>query len=225
MNYHQRLRIRYPGTAAFFLILALHNLAQGGILRTDSLLTATLQGSNDHPVWNLTMESISLLTPVVEVGWTLRQGYLGCAGSDPRAAETFRLAAGSLLITQAAVTALKYALKRERPARDYQPRLWNTRITPSFPSGHTASSAAWAAIAAGRYPRSAPIAAAYALVSAWSQVYVGNHYVGDVLAGAVTGMVIGKWILSRTGGSSGADQDGHPLILPPITLGLRLELR
>ncbi|MBA7655420.1 MAG: phosphatase PAP2 family protein [Calditrichaeota bacterium] len=106
--------------------------------------------------------------------------------------------------------------------RDYQPRLWNTRITPSFPSGHTASSAAWATVAAGRYPRSAPIAAAYALVSAWSQVYVGNHYAGDVLAGAVIGVVIGKWVLSRAEGSGGANRVGYHMILPPIVLSLRL---
>ncbi|MBA7655419.1 hypothetical protein ES703_63323 [subsurface metagenome] len=56
------------------------------------------------------MESIALLTPAVEIGWTLRQGCLGWAGSDPRAVETFQLAAGSLLMTQAVVTALKYAL-------------------------------------------------------------------------------------------------------------------
>ena len=214
--------IRCPNIAGLILILALHNWAQGGVLNTDSLLTAALQGSNDHPVWNVTVESIALLTPVVEIGWILRQGCLGWAGSDPLAAETFQLAAGALLMTQAVVTALKYIIKRERPARDYQPRLWNTRITPSFPSGHTASSAAWATIAAGRYPRSAPVAAVYVLASAWSQVYVGNHYVGDVLAGAAVGVLIGKWVLSRAKGNSGADGAGYPLIPPPVVLSLPL---
>ncbi len=209
-------------TAGLFLILALHSCAQGGVLQADSLLTAALQGSNDHPVWNVIIESIALLTPAVEIGWTLRQGWLGRAGYNPRAAETFQLAAGSLLITQAVVTALKYAVKRERPARDYQPQLWNTRITPSFPSGHTASSAALATIAAGRYPRSTPAAAVYVLASAWSQVYVGNHYLGDVLAGAVAGVVIGKWVLSRAGGSGGADRAGYPMILPTVVLSLPL---
>ncbi len=217
--------IRHPKTAGLFLILALHNIAQGGILNMDSLLTAALHGSNDHPVWNMTMESIALLTPAVEIGWTLRQGCLGWAGSDPRAVETFQLAAGSLLMTQVVVTALKYALKRERPARDYQPRLWNTRITPSFPSGHTASSAAWATVAAGRYPRSAPVTTAYALVSAWSQVYVGNHYIGDVLAGAVAGVLIGKWVLSRAEVSGGTDGASYPMILPPVVLSLPLGRR
>jgi len=184
-------------------LLALLAGAEGGVPEVDSLLTAALQSSNDHPVCNVTMEGIALLTPVVEIGWTLQRGWLGRAGSDPYAAETGHLEAGSLLMTQAVVTMLKYAIKRERPARDYRPRLWNTRITPSFPSGHAASSAAWATIAAGRYPRYAPVAAVYALASAFSQVYVGNHYVGDVLAGAVVGVMVGKWVLSRAEGSSG----------------------
>ena len=207
------------------LLLALLAGAEGGVPKADSLLTAALQGSNDHPAWNVAMESISLLTPVVEIGWTLRQGYLGRAGSDPYAAETGHLAAGSLLMTQAVVTALKYAIKRERPARDYRPRLWNTRITPSFPSGHAASSAAWATIAAGRYPRYTPVAAVYALASAFSQVYVGNHYVGDVLAGAVVGVMVGKWVLSRAEGSNGSGEAGHSLILPPVVLSVPLGVR
>ena len=79
-----------------------------------------------------------------------------------------------------------------------------------------------ATIAAGRYPRSAPVAAVYVLASAWNQVYVGNHYVGDVLAGAAVGVVIGKWVLSRAEGSSGADGTGYPMILPPVILSLPL---
>jgi len=204
------------------LVFALTNSAKGGVLKADSLLTAVLQGSNDHPVLNVTMEGISLLTPVVELGWTLRQGYLGRSGSDPWAAETYKQAAGSLLMTQMVVIVLKYALKRERPPRDYRPRLWNTRITPSFPSGHAASSAALATVAVGRYPRSTPVAATYVLASAWSQIYVGNHYVGDVLAGIVVGAMIGKWMLSRVEESSETGVTVNSLILPPVVLSVPL---
>ena len=216
---------RRPHFITPLLLLALLAGAEGGVPEADSLLTAALQGSNDHPLWDVTMEGIALLTPVVEIGWTLQRGWLGRAGSDPYAAETGRLAAGSLLMTQAVVTMLKYAIKRERPARDYRPRLWNTRITPSFPSGHAASSAALATIAAGRSPRCAPVAAVYALASVFSQVYVGNHYVGDVLAGAVVGVVVGKWVLSRAEGSNDSGEAGHSLILPPVVLSVPLGFR
>ena len=216
---------RGPYVTTFLLILAFLTTARGSPSETDSLLSAALEGSNKHPVWNVALEGITLLTPVVEIGWTLRQAYRGRSGPDPYAAETSRLAAGSLLITQAAVAVLKYAIRRERPVRNYRPRLWNTRITPSFPSGHAASSAAFATIAAARSTRSTLAVTAYALVSVYSQVYVGNHYLGDVLAGALVGVAVGKWMLSRSGGNGGNDGAVSRLILPPLRISIPLRSR
>ena len=51
---------------------------------------------------------------------------------------------------------------------------------------------------------------------------MGNHYVGYVLAGAVAGVVIGKWVLSRAKGNSGVAEAGYPMILPPVVLSLPL---
>jgi undecaprenyl-diphosphatase len=60
----------------------------------------------------------------------------------------------------------------------------------SFPSGHTASAAAFAS-AVGRVLPAAgvPLHTLAALV-AYSRVHTGVHYPGDVFAGALTGVVI-----------------------------------
>ncbi len=207
---------------ALVLTLASATGLQGGLPQTDSLLTAALQGSNNHPAINVTMESISLLTPVVEIGWTLHQGWQGRHNGDPYTTGNFRQAAASIVMTDVIVMALKYTIRRERPTRSYRPRLWNTRITPSFPSGHAASSAAFATVVSSRYPELAPTAAAYALLSAWSQVYVGNHYLGDVLAGAAIGGLVGWWALSMADEHNGSDTAGSIMGLPRVVLSISL---
>lgn len=60
----------------------------------------------------------------------------------------------------------------------------------SFPSDHaTASFAIAAAFLLHRLPKRGFIFFAVAVLLAMSRVYVGTHYVSDVLGGAVTGIV------------------------------------
>lgn len=69
---------------------------------------------------------------------------------------------------------------------------WRLPTSPSFPSGHTASAAAFAtAVAMEAPPRvTVPVAVA-ALGVAFARVYTGAHYPGDVLAGAALGSAAG----------------------------------
>lgn len=61
---------------------------------------------------------------------------------------------------------------------------------PSFPSDHaTATVAIAAAFFLHRAPRRGLVFAIAAVVICFSRVYIGTHYVGDVLGGAVTGIV------------------------------------
>ena len=62
----------------------------------------------------------------------------------------------------------------------------------SFLSSHAANTAAAAAVLAWRWPRWAPLACAVAALVAISRVYVGLHYPGDVLGGAVLGVMCGR---------------------------------
>ncbi|MBC8401797.1 MAG: phosphatase PAP2 family protein [Candidatus Marinimicrobia bacterium] len=143
-----------------------------------------LQGSNNYPIVDYLFESVSLLTPAVEVG----NAFYFRLEADT---DSFQSIAITLISTQVLTAGLKYLIGRPRPNRTYQPRLWNTRITPSLPSGHTASSTAYATIISLQYPRYTPLMAGFALLSGYSQIYVGNHYISDVLAGMLLGGLVG----------------------------------
>ncbi|UCH10375.1 MAG: phosphatase PAP2 family protein [Fidelibacterota bacterium] len=197
----------------------------GGLGRLDSLLTASLEGSNACPTLDIVVEGISLITPLVEVGWTTSQACAGWMGSDGRASESARALTASLAMTWAISLGLKYSIRRERPTRSYQPRLWNTRITPSFPSGHAATSAAFATLVSRRHPNLILPMLGYVFLSAYSQVYVGNHYLGDVVSGALLGMVVGKLVLIQSKSNDTSQgrigELAYPVFRIRISLGSR----
>ncbi|WP_431677154.1 bifunctional phosphatase PAP2/diacylglycerol kinase family protein [Kitasatospora sp. KL5] len=99
---------------------------------------------------------------------------------------TGALALASLLANVPA----KYATRRPRPLLDDVPlvrRLAVQPVTTSFPSGHSASAAAFTVGLALESPALAVCAAPVAFGVMASRVYVGVHYPGDVLAGAALG--------------------------------------
>jgi undecaprenyl-diphosphatase len=99
--------------------------------------------------------------------------------------------AGSLAVTSLVVnTVLKPATRRRRPLLDRTPVVRQLRREPrttSFPSGHAASAAAFAAGAALERPASVLVLAPLAAAVGYSRVHVGVHYASDVVAGAAFG--------------------------------------
>ena len=98
----------------------------------------------------------------------------------------------AILLAESASGALKHAIERDRPpvSRPVPEPLLESPATYSFPSGHATVAFACATVLALAVPRLRwPLFALAALV-AWSRVYVGVHYPGDVLAGAVLGVAI-----------------------------------
>jgi membrane-associated phospholipid phosphatase len=83
---------------------------------------------------------------------------------------------------------LKSAVRRERPTDDVPDE--RKLVKPesySFPSGHTASAAAFSGVVARAYPKFwLPINGLAAMVG-FSRVYTGVHYPGDVLGGWIVG--------------------------------------
>ena len=86
---------------------------------------------------------------------------------------------------------------RERHAVP-EPRWIRRPTSTSFPSGHSASAAAVAVAVGDVVPAlRVPLAAAAGTV-AFSRVYMGVHYLGDVLVGVATGALLGR-LASRLG--------------------------
>lgn len=88
----------------------------------------------------------------------------------------------------------KQLFRRRRPLLHNVPPIRIRRIpsSPSFPSGHSASAAAFATAIALETPKrvTLPVLGLAASV-AFSRVYTGAHYPGDVLAGVFSGVVSG----------------------------------
>jgi membrane-associated phospholipid phosphatase len=129
--------------------------------------------------------------------WFIISGFLALFGGSRgrRAALTGLAAIGatSLVVNQP----MKMAGGRRRPDREVggvpQQRWVRMPSSTSFPSGHSASAAAFAVAVGDVIPAlRRPLGAAAAIV-AFSRVYTGVHYPGDVLVGATVGTLIGRF--------------------------------
>ncbi|MDI3409176.1 bifunctional phosphatase PAP2/diacylglycerol kinase family protein [Streptomyces cavernicola] len=98
----------------------------------------------------------------------------------------------SLALASATVNTLgKGAVRRSRPVLDAVPvirHLPHQPLTSSFPSGHSASAAAFAAGAALESRGWGSALAPVAFSVAFSRIYTGVHYPSDVLVGAALGV-------------------------------------
>jgi undecaprenyl-diphosphatase len=98
----------------------------------------------------------------------------------------------SFLLASAIVHLIKRRVKRMRPVAHTEVRFLVPKTRHgSFPSGHTATTFALATIVAWLFPVwTAPLLCLAALVG-YSRVYVGVHFLSDVLAAAAIGIFSG----------------------------------
>jgi undecaprenyl-diphosphatase len=97
---------------------------------------------------------------------------------------------------------IKSYFRRRRPFRDIVQAIAVGRKPGSFsfPSGHSASAFAGAWLISRHYPDLAALWYALASITAFSRIYLGVHYPGDVLIGAMAGIGLAeamRWTVER----------------------------
>lgn len=98
---------------------------------------------------------------------------------------------------------IKPWVARPRPERAGEPVVMRAPANGAygFPSNHAINMGAAASVLTVAYPPYALLFAAGAALVAYSRVYVGAHYPGDVLAGLALGIAIGwPWAVLMLGG-------------------------
>jgi len=119
-------------------------------------------------------------------------GLLEDDADNRYAAESGLQTAVTMGVTYAVSLGLKTLINRTRPYAEYPGTIINHRDDHdgSFPSGHSAGSAALATSLSLRYPVWYVIApsVAYALYTGFSRLHLGMHYLSDVLAGYALGI-------------------------------------
>jgi membrane-associated phospholipid phosphatase len=128
--------------------------------------------------------------------WFLIAGILALFGGarGRRAAVTGVAAIGlnSLFVNRS----IKLIRKRRRPDRTEhsvpESRWVRMPGSNSFPSGHSASAAAFAVSVGNMLPPFRVPLRAAAVIVAFSRVYTGVHYPADIVAGAALGALVGK---------------------------------
>ncbi|MFJ1457311.1 bifunctional phosphatase PAP2/diacylglycerol kinase family protein [Nocardia sp. N2S4-5] len=120
--------------------------------------------------------------------WLVIAGVLATRkGASRRAALRGVVALGGATLS---ANTFKTVVGRHRPAPELLPldrRLVRRPISSSFPSGHSASAAAFATAVAMESPRSARVVAPLAATVAYSRIHTGVHWSSDVLVGAAIG--------------------------------------
>jgi membrane-associated phospholipid phosphatase len=101
---------------------------------------------------------------------------------------------------------LKLLVRRERPGfadgayvfRDFAERTWSTSGL-GFPTSHGMVAFGGAAVLAGLFPGTAPVAYAIAAGCALTRVLAGAHFASDAVGGAIFGWAIGAFLWRRYG--------------------------
>jgi undecaprenyl-diphosphatase len=128
--------------------------------------------------------------------WFLIAAALAVFGG-PRGRRAAATGVAAIALTSFVVNQpLKLVGERRRPDRTRlrvpESRWVKMPSSTSFPSGHSGSAAAFAVAVGDVLPRlRLPLRTAAAIV-AFSRIYTGVHYPGDILVGAVVGGLLGR---------------------------------
>jgi undecaprenyl-diphosphatase len=146
---------------------------------------------------NTLMHTLTVLT-TGGVAWYTGAVWAWLHGAKGGRRAVRELAVCATIATWLVEYPIKTYFKRRRPFIDVvralvigkKPGSW------SFPSGHTASSFACALILSGVWPQRRSAFYALAAAVGFSRTYLGAHYPGDVVSGALSGTAL-AWLTRR----------------------------
>ena len=102
----------------------------------------------------------------------------------------------SLVILAVFVLLLKFSIRRRRPEGEWG-AIYRMTDPHSFPSGHAARAALLAVMAVGLGPQwFGLVLALWAPLVSLARIVMGVHYVSDVLAGFIIGLLVGWGMLN-----------------------------
>jgi membrane-associated phospholipid phosphatase len=126
--------------------------------------------------------------------WILGLAVLWLVGDEFWKLRAMIMLAG-ILLTALIVFTIKFTVRRRRPAGEWG-AIYRKTDPHSFPSGHSTRAMMLAVVAVGLGPAwFGLVLAIWAPLVVLARVAMGVHYLSDVLAGALLGLILGLIIL------------------------------
>ncbi len=126
--------------------------------------------------------------------WVVALGILWFFGSDYWRARALALLIG-ILVTAILVMAIKFTVRRRRPEGEWG-NVYRSTDPHSFPSGHAARATMLAVMMVGMGPTwLGVLLVIWAPLVSLARVSMGVHYLSDVIAGTIIGILIAVALL------------------------------
>jgi len=169
----------------------------GRLDRLDRELSRRAAISWPHPHWFAWPLGALSLTANYGILWYVIS-LLPWVFGEPRPLARALFVAVPVTLVEATGFLIKHFVARSRPpiADPSQPRQIPLPLSKSFPSSHASMGVVGTFTVGTLYPAALPALMALTLVLCFSRVYLGVHYLGDVLGGLAFGLTVGAlWIL------------------------------